>query len=126
MAILKGGEMDREILFRSKNLDEKWIKGFVYHVNTQTSKAGWFIFDGIKPNEVIAETIGQYTCREDKNGAKIFEGDIVKYDNMEAKVVFYKGCFGFVYFGFTAFTQFDSKKVEIIGNIHDGKLKEAR
>jgi len=96
--------MDREILFRSKNLDEKWIKGFVYHVNTQTSKAGWFIFDGIKPNEVIAETIGQYTCREDKNGAKIFEGDIVKYDNMEAKVVFYKGCFGFVYFGFTAFT----------------------
>ena len=143
----------REILFRGKSITGIWEYGYYVFSPKITRASGQVVkstdFDTHHivtkkfnaAREINPKTLGQYTGLSDKNGKKIFEGDIVKVDGFIPTVsgiyeVIYdevNHCYAlerdiqyhFHYFTFSDLNGFRETS-EVIGNIHDNPelLKE--
>lgn len=125
--------MEREILFRGKRIDNgEWVEGMYLYIKGHTYPS---IFDMAGFSHIIiTKTVGQFTGLLDKNGNKIFEGDIVRRFNsrrqevMRYAVKWNNDCCMFVlmcedtYLGEydSDFSVFYGEDLEVIGNIYDG------
>ena len=121
--------MKREILFRGLRIDgQGWLYGDLIQWKSKgicaiTPQDGneW---SNCYDFEVIPETVGQFTGLLDKNGTKIFEGDKLRYIDIDlytyiGNVTFNLGSF-FIAGGINEFmSEGYCNKMEVIGNIHE-------
>lgn len=81
----------REILFRGKRMDNgEWVKGFPYITHGGEHQIRYYDSESNIENcshTVIPDTLGRLTGLTDRNGVKIFEGDIIRWrDSTELSV----------------------------------------
>ncbi len=133
----------REILFRGKRIEDgQWVEGH-YHF------ANWYLPPSMEivdrthyilqighgdADNIDPETVGQFTGLTDKNGKKIFEGDICRFREWNKGEMCWIGKVHFEHQQFmisgvpnkeceTMFelcmSRFIPENIEVIGNIHD-------
>lgn len=131
----------REVIFRGKRTDNgEWVYGIPTKdelgetvIVENVFECGEYDCRGAECLCVDENSIGQYTGLTDKNGRKIFEGDIVRgqflFEREILSVVAFKdGAFGLEWNRgkakeFSAFTSMCNIEYEIIGNIYDGGVE---
>lgn len=108
----------REILFRGRTTrDKEWVYGDLLNDGYDYDVAIWEKEYKLV-TEVSIETVGQFTGLTDKNGKKIFEGDILEWDLAEYGRG-YRERVNWSY-GLFSMRQSDWREwCEVIGNIHD-------
>lgn len=129
----------RETEFRGKSInDGKWYYGKLFTHNMilflsddEIEKMSCFDMCSYV-EDVYEETVGEYTGRKDKNGKKIFDGDIVKYHtegySFETDTIgvveFCEGTFGIAsnkkqhflsFYNMSSYVRY----IEVIGNLYD-------
>lgn len=118
----------REILFRAKRSGrDEWVRGYLtkmwgmLHIVDEHDENKAFVIDD--------DTIGQFTGLTDKNGTKIFEGDIVNVTTSKDAlrrtyrgkhlIVRFDEYHRFVASGGLEYPLCNHYEWEVIGNIHD-------
>ena len=138
----------REILFRGKSIHGEWFYGYLnqhrgdirydcdcepiadscYYINVWQAKIDTGMYG--QDYKVDPDTVGQFTGLTDRNGVKIFEGDIIEFNHpyngksIHAVVQdgcgwnlsnFYASCFDCPGCAFSEGTEY----MTVIGNIYD-------
>jgi uncharacterized phage protein (TIGR01671 family) len=149
----------REILFRAKQIDtDKWVEGYyikfetrqccpigddkladdeIVHLIAQDGFADWNMPRQLTFIKIKKETVGQFTGLTDKNGVKIFEGDLFEWTSKDTDGSLMRqvdvvrwadgGCWvcGKEDECLIHYLQFNPsyENLELIGNIHDKEVK---
>lgn len=122
-------------MFRGKALKtSEWVFGFVQKKQV-IGGVNWLIHEDLKasnayyaPIVIDPSTLGQYTDQTDRNGVKIFEGDIIRFydetdDHQDGEIFWNESecCFNVRWENdnVTEFGTFEAQCSEVIGNVYD-------
>ena len=122
----------REILFKGKRADNgEWVLSvnLIQKYRNETKKV--YFSKGIETSdyfEIIPETVGQYTGLTDRNGTKLFGGDIVQDEQSgyEYIIKWFQEYACYALADSRGNMAFDADEIEmflndlvVVGNIHD-------